>query len=72
MTGEEAKQVLEMLKKQGYKDEELLGSFYLMFVNDQISIEELENLSNAIGYRLADDFKKMSPYDQKTKGFERI
>ncbi len=72
MTGEEAKQVLEMLKKQGYKDEELLGSFYLMFVDDKISVKDLEVLSNAIGYRLADDFKKMSPYDQKTKGFERI
>ena len=72
MTGEEAKQVLEMLKKQGYKDEELLGSFYLMFVDDKISVKDLEVLSNAIGYKLADDFKKMSPYDQKTKGFERI
>ncbi len=61
-----------MLKKQGYKDEELLGSFFLMFVDNKINVKELEVLSNAIGYRLTEDFKKMSTYDQKTKGFERI
>lgn len=70
MTGEEAKKTLDELKAQGYSDEELLGSFYLMFVDDKISVNDMEVLSNALGYSLTDEFKNMSPEDQKTKGYE--
>lgn len=70
MTGEEAKKTLDELKAQGYSDDELLGSFYLMFVDGKIDVDEMENLSNALGYSLTDEFKNMSPEDQKTKGYE--
>lgn len=72
MTLEEAKKAIEELKAQGETEESMLGTFYLMFQDDVITVEELGDLCQLIGYELTDEFKNMSPEDQKTKGYEEV
>ena len=72
MTLEEAKKAIEELKAQGETDESMLGTFYLMFQDDVISVDELDDLCQLIGYELTDEFRNMSPEDQKTKGYEEV
>ena len=70
MTLEEGKKAIEQLKAEGHSEEEILGAFYKMFQNDKLTLEELDGMVNLMGYHLTDDFKAMSPEDQKTKGYE--
>ena len=70
MTIEEGKKAVAELKSEGYNEEEILASFYAMFQNDEIDINILEALTHIVGYELTDEFKNMSPEDQKTKGYE--
>jgi hypothetical protein len=72
MTPEEAKSAIDTLKKDGLGDEEILYSFYRMFQDDKITIEGLEGLVETLGWHLTEEFKAMSPEDQKTKGYEEI
>lgn len=72
MTLEEAKKAIEELKAQGETEESMLGTFYLMFQDDVISVDELDDLCQLIGYELTDEFRNMSPEDQKTKGYEEV
>lgn len=69
MTPEELNKAIQQLKSEGHTDEEILGGFYKMFQNDELTIDELEGITNAMGYHFTDDFKAMSPEDQKTKGY---
>lgn len=71
MRPEEAKEAIETLKEKGMSDEELLYSLYGMFKNDEIDVNELGDLVQLVGYELTDEFKNMSPEDQKTKGVEK-
>lgn len=43
-----------------------------MFVDDELDINDLEIFCNALGYEMNEEFKNMSPEDQKTKGYEDI
>ena len=70
MTLEEGKKAIEQLKAEGHSEKEILGAFYKMFQNDKLTLEELDGMVNLMGYHLTDDFKAMSPEDQKTKGYE--
>ncbi len=70
MTREEAEKAFEMLKEQGQTDEEILGGLYVMFQQGKISLEELESYLDTLGYELTEEFKEMSPEDQKTKGIQ--
>lgn len=72
MTPEEAKKMVEDLKQEGLSEEEILYSFYRLFQDDKITIEGLEGLVETLGWHLTEEFKKMSPEDQKTKGYEEI
>ena len=72
MTPQEAEKVINTLKEEGKTEEEILGAFYKMFQEDKITIERLEGLVEAIGYHLTEEFKAMSPEEQKTKGYEEI
>ena len=69
MTIDEAKQAFAMMKKQGADDNTILGFLYNLFQNDRIDVNQLGALVNVLGYELTDDFKKMSPEDQKIKGY---
>lgn len=72
MTLDEAKQAIEQLKAQGETEESMLATFYLMFKDDTITVDELGDLCQLIGYELTDEFKNMSPEDQKTKGYKEV
>jgi hypothetical protein len=68
MKPEEAKQAIDAMKEQGKSDEELLFALYGMFQNDKIDVNELGDLVQLVGYELTDEFKNMSPDQQKTQG----
>ena len=70
MTVAEMQKAIDQLKAEGHSEEEILGSFYKMFQNDELTIDELDGITNLMGYHLTDEFKAMSPEDQKTKGYE--
>ena len=72
MTVQEAKKAIEELKAQGETEETMLGTFYLMFQDDVITVDELGDLCQLIGYELTEEFKNMSEEDQKTKGYEEV
>ena len=40
-----------------------------MFAEDTIELDELESVIGVLGYEFSEEFKNMSPEDQKTKGF---
>ena len=72
MTEAQVNEVIKKLKEEGHDEEEILYSFYKMFQNDEITFDELEGLTEAIGYHITDDFRNMSAEDQKTKGYEEV
>lgn len=72
MTVDEMKQAISQLKADGHNDDEILGAFYKMFQDDKLDLEQFEGVVNLMGYHLTDDFKAMSPEDQKTKGYEEV
>ena len=69
MTVQEAKEMIEELKAQGNSEEEIVAGFYMMFTEDKITIDELGDLVQLVGYELTDEFRNMSAEDQKTKGW---
>lgn len=72
MTREETKKAIEELKAQGFSEDEMLLTFYTMFQNDKLTVEELGGLVDILGYELSPEFLEMSPEDQKTKGYEEL
>lgn len=71
MTVEEMKKAIGELKAQGNDEETILGAFYRMFQDDKLTLDELDGIVNLLGYHLTEEFKSMSPEDQKTKGYEQ-
>jgi hypothetical protein len=70
MTVKEAKKAMDEMMAQGTTEDEMLGILYLMFQDDKLSFEELEALVEVLGYEITEEFRNMSPEDQKTKGYE--
>jgi hypothetical protein len=71
MKPEEAKQAIDAMKEQGKSDEELLFALYGMFQDNKIDVNELGDLVQLVGYELTDEFKNMSPDQQKTQGITK-
>lgn len=71
MTVDEAKEAIEELKAQGANEEEIAGSFYLMFVDGKLDVNQFNALVNLLGYHLSDEFLAMSEEEQKEKGFAK-
>lgn len=65
MTYEEAKQVIEYFRSEGRTDDEIVATFYLMFQDDKLNLEELKNLVGLVGYELTEDFLNKSAKEQK-------
>ena len=72
MTAQEAREAIEELRAQGNSDEEMAARFYAMFVDGDIDVNQLGDLCQLVGYELTEEFKNMSPEDQKTKGYEEV
>lgn len=67
---DEAKRMITELKEEGLPDEAIVAGFYQLFIDEKITLSDLEYLMNQLGWELTDEFKKLSPEDQKTKGWE--
>lgn len=61
----ELKTAVEEMKAQGTSEEDILGTFYLKFVDGEISLEEFEALASVLGKGLSDEFKGLSEEEQK-------
>jgi len=72
MTLKEIQDAFKKLKKEGMDDDEILGRLYMMFQDDVIDIDELEACCNILGYEFTDEFREMSPEQQKTDGYVDI
>ncbi len=70
MTREDAQKAFEEFKTQGKTDEELAAMLYMMFQDEKINLEELEILLDVLGWKLTEEFKALSPEEQKNKGFK--
>lgn len=65
MTAGEFRETIAKLKEQGMDDEDIAITLYTMFVGNAITLQEFENLLAVLGYSLTDEFKNMSPEEQK-------
>lgn len=70
MTLKEAKQVIDEYLAQGEKEEDIVSALYIMYQDDDLTLEELEKLIGILGYEFTEEFKNMSDEDKKTKGVE--
>lgn len=70
MTIEEAKKALEQLKSEGYSEEDIMKTLYLMYANDKMDLDDLRALTELMGYEFTDEFMAMSDEDKKTKGLK--
>ena len=65
MTFKELMDLVTVLKKKGYTEEELANIFVQIYLDGKCSLSDLEKMMTAIGYKLTDDFYK------KVDGVER-
>lgn len=65
MTIKEVEEAIEILKQQGNNDEDIAASFYLMYVDNKIDINQFKALLAVLGYKLVDDFEKLSEKEQR-------
>lgn len=70
MTVEEGKKMVEELKKEGLSEENIVAGFYQLFIDGDVDINQLGDLVQLVGWELTDEFRNLSPEDQKTKGWE--
>lgn len=66
MTVNEAKEAIRELQAQGSSEEDIVASFYLMYSDGKINVDQLEALCGLLGYTLSDEFRGMSEEEQKT------
>ena len=70
MTIEEAKQALEQLKNNGYSEEDIVKTLYLMYADEKMSMSDLRTLTELMGYEFTEEFENMSEEEKKTNGLE--
>ena len=58
--------VIEELKAQGETEDDIVGVFFMMFQDDKLTLEEFEDLIGLMDYELTEEFKNMSPEQQKS------
>lgn len=71
MNAEEVKAKLDELKAQGLSEEEILDALYDMFLDGELSKEDLGKVIGTIGYELSPEFDAVDedePIDLKEKG----
>ena len=71
MTIEEAKKALEQLKSEGYSDEDIVKTLYLMYANDKMDLDDLRALTELMGYEFTEEFEAMSDEDKKKNGLKQ-
>lgn len=68
MTLEEAMAAIEQFRAEGESDEDMLRSFYMMYANGDITLDDLRALTELVGWHFTEEFEAMSEEDKKTKG----
>lgn len=69
MTMEELKNAIDKLKAEGETEEEMLSVFYGMYIEGDITLENLRTIIGVLGYEFTEEFEAMSEEDKKTKGW---
>lgn len=64
MTIQEVVEAIETLKEQGNSDDDIARSFYLMYVDNKININQFKALLGVLGYSLPNDFWDMKKEEQ--------
>lgn len=67
MTLEELKTAIDRLRADGETEEEMLAVFYGMYIEDEITLENLRTIIGVMGYEFTDEFEAMSEEDKKKK-----
>ena len=70
MTIKEGRKMVEELRKEGLSDENIVAGFYQLFIDDVINVDQLGDLVQLVGWEITEEFKKLSPEEQKTMGWE--
>lgn len=65
MTLREANEAIESLRKEGHSDEDIAASFYLMFSDKRVDLNQFKALLAVLGYELSEDFLKLSEEEQR-------
>ena len=66
MTPEELQEAIAELKAQGASEEDIAASFYLMFSEGKVNLEQFQALLDAIDYELDEEFLNMDEQTQRT------
>ena len=65
MTIKDIEEVIETLRNQGNSDEDIAASFYMMFVDKKLDINQFRALLAVLGYELSDEFLSLSEEEQR-------
>lgn len=65
ITANEIKQTWDEFKAQGRTENDIIGAWYLMFKDGDITAQEFKTMLNVVGYDLSDEFMNMSEEEQK-------
>ena len=68
MTIEELQQGFEMLRADGYSDEDLLRISHRMYADGKIDLDTLETFCAILGYEFTEEFKNKSEEEKKKEG----
>ena len=69
MTVKEGRKMVEMLKKEGFNEEQIVGGFYQLYIDGKVTVEQLQDLVKLVGWEVTEEFLNMSEEDKKTKGW---
>lgn len=64
MTIQEVIEAIEALKEQGNSDDDIAMSFYLMYVDEKININQFKALLSVLNYSLPNSFWDMENEEQ--------
>ena len=65
MTLKDVLDSIEELRKQGNSDEDIAASFYMMFADKKIDINQFIALLEVLGYELSQEFLNLSEEEQR-------
>lgn len=54
-----------------WMNQSMLKSFYMMYANDDITLDDLRVLTELVGWHFTEEFETMSEADKKTKGLSQ-
>lgn len=67
ITAKQIKQIWDDFMAQGRTEHDIIGAWYLMFKDGDITLDEFKTMLNVVGYDLSDEFMNLSEEDQKNE-----